>query len=165
MLEKLKNFFKKETPETTATIAYGIPKSQYSFVEQYIIVDPQKVQNGGYGFRIIRKFTLVAYEGKKIDGKFLPTIQLPTDWALFFLKRFKRSAPEVRNDPTQRLISIIHLDDKHKLYVVPNLKTKKGSAFVGGNTADKERKNDWVFYVTPEINRAIVEQVKIRTRS
>ena len=163
MLEKIKDIFTKETPKaekTAETKTTVIPKSQYSFVEQYVIADPCNIM-GDYELWSWCKFTPVAYEGKESTG-FLASVELPTCWAQPFLKALKQSAPEIRKDPTQRLISVIHLGDNHKLYIVPNLKNKKGSVLLGENN-NRQHKNDWMFYVTPEINRAIVEQAKIRS--
>jgi hypothetical protein len=56
------------------------------------------------------------------------------------------------------------LADNHKLYVIPSLESKTGSQIVGEHCNDATRKNDWMLYVTPKINRAIVEQAKIRSR-
>lgn len=163
MLEKIKRVFGKSTTKADTVKTPAIPKSQYSFVEQYVIADPNRIMNGGYDIWGLCKFTPVAYEGEETTG-FLSTLKLPTDWALPFLKTLKNSDPEIRQDPRQRLISVINLDEKHKLYVVPNLKAKKSSIIVGEHNDDEKRKNDWLFYITPEINRAIVEQAKIRSR-
>lgn len=165
MLEKIKNAFKNEAPKETETktaVVNPIPKSQYSFVEQYVIADPNKLMHGGYELWSFCKFTPVAYEEKESSG-WLPAVQLPSSWAQPFLKQLKQSDPEIRKDPTQRLISVIRLADGHKLYIVPNLKEKRGSILLGEHN-DAKRRNDWMYYVTPEINRAIVEQAKIRSR-
>lgn len=164
MLEKIKNVFKTKAPKATeikTAVVNPIPKSQYSFVEQYVL-DPNYIMNH-YELWSFCEFTPVAYEGKKTPCGFLCMVQLPTYWAQSFLKQLKQSAPEIRKDPTQRLISVIHLKDDHKLYVVPSLKEKKGSVILGEHN-DEKRKNEWMYYVTPEINRAIVEQAKIRSR-
>lgn len=165
MLEKIKNVFKNEVSKATETktaVANPIPKSQYSFVEQYIIADPNKLMHGGYELWSFCEFTPVAYEEKESSG-WMPAVQLPSRWVQPFLKQLKQSAPEIRKDPTQRLISVIHLKDDHKLYIVPNLKEKRGSVLLGEN-GDEKHRNEWMYYVTPEINRAIVEQAKIRSR-
>ena len=166
MLEKIKNAFTKEAPttekeEVKTPVVNRIPKSQYSFVEQYIIADPRNIM-GDYELWSWCKFTPVAYEGKESTG-FLASVELPSRWAQPFLKALKQSAPEIRKDPTLRLISVIRLADGHKLYIVPNLKEKRGSVLLG-EYSDTKRKNDWMYYVTPEVNRAIVEQAKIRSR-
>ena len=167
MLEKIKNAFTKEAPttekeEVKTHVVNRIPKSQYSIVEQYIIADPNNLMHGGYELWSFCEFTPVAYEEKESSG-WLLAVQLPSRWVQPFLKQLKQSAPEIRKDPTQRLISVIHLNDDHKLYIVPNLKEKRGSVLLGEHI-DAKRKNDWMYYVTPEINRAIVEQAKIRSR-
>jgi len=167
MLEKIKNAFTKEAPttekeEVKTPVVNRIPKSQYSFVEQYIIADPNNLLHGGYELWSFCEFTPVAYEEKESSG-WLPSVQLPSSWAQPFLKLLKQTAPEIRKDPTQRLISVIRLADGHKLYVVPNLKEKRGSILLG-EYSDTKRRNDWMYYVTPEVNRAIVEQAKIRSR-
>ena len=169
MFGKIKNVFRKDIKkvdeaQTKNEHTPTIPKSRYSFVEQYVIADPNKLMYGGYEFWGLCKFIPVAYETTESTG-YLPAIQLPTDWAQPFLNILKNSDPEIRQDPRQRLISIINLGGKHKLYIVPNLKTKKSSVIVGEHNDDEKRKGDWVLYVTPEINRAIVEQAKIRSRS
>lgn len=170
MLEKIKNIFRKGTQKVDETLTKKeqtpiIPKSQYSFVEQYVIADPNKVANGGYEFWGLCRFTPVLYDNQETHECFGEVVHLPTDWAQPFLKILKNSDPEIRQDPRQRLISVINLGGKHKLYVVPKLETKKSSVIVGEHNDDEERKNDWIFYITPEINRAIVEQAKIRSRS
>jgi len=164
MFGKIKNIFRKETPEMEAAKTPAVPKSQYSFVEQYIISDPNKVMNGGYELWGLCEFMPVLYDNQETLECFGKAVKLPTDWAQPFLKLLKNSEPEIRKDPTQRLISVINLGGNHKLYVVPNLKTKKSSVIVGEHNDDPKRKSDWLFYITPEINRAIVEQAKIRSR-
>ena len=119
MLKKIKDVLKKETPETkevaeTKTIV--IPKSQYSFVEQYVIVDPHNVM-ANYEAWSFCEFTRVAYESDEATG-FLPSVELPTKWAQKFLREFKNCDAEFRKDPRHRLISVIHLADNHKLYVM-----------------------------------------------
>ena len=67
MLEKIKNVFKTKAPKATeikTAVANPIPKSQYSFVEQYIIADPNKLMHGGYELWSFCEFTPVAYEEK-----------------------------------------------------------------------------------------------------
>ena len=163
MLEKVKKVFRKQEPKVATIQKPAIPKSQYSFVEQYVIADPNKLLNGGYELWGFCEFTPVAYEGEESSCGFLSAVQLPSSWAQPFLKQLKQSAPEIRKNPAQRLVSVINLDDGHKLYIVQNLKEKRGSVLLGEYN-DEKRKNDWMYYVTPEINRAIVEQAKIRSR-
>ena len=109
------------------------------------------------------EMTPVAYQKHAFESGWLNTIDLPSFWAQRFLNELKNAAPEIRNDPLQRLISIINLRAGHKLYITPHLKDKTASYLVNEYKNDDKRNRDWVLYVTPEINRAIIEQVKIRS--
>lgn len=166
MFEKIKNAFKtqQKAPEVTEKKVLTIPKSQYSFVEQYVITDPNRIMNGGYNLWGLCEFTPVACDNLEEESGWISSIQLPSVWVQSFLKQLKHSDPEIRKDPKQRLISVINMGNGHKLYIIPNLKEKKSSAILSDKCHDDKRKHDWVFLVTPEINRAIVEQAKIRSR-
>ena len=166
MFDKIKNLLKSKQPEQTKTQEEKtsfIPKSKYDFVEQYVVVDPNNLLHIGYEAWYFCNKTPVAYDNNG-QGGFVETIELPTEWAQSFLAGLKTRNEEVRNDPKQRLISVINLKDNHKIYLVPHLDEKRGSVLIRENDTDKKRKLDWVLYVTPEINRAIVEQMKIRSR-
>ena len=167
MFDKIKTLFTKgkKTNQTDNLSLPVIPKSRYSFVKQYVITDPNYVMVDGYKTWGLCKYTPVAYDNQDSTSGWLNAVQLPTEWALPFLKTLKNSAPEIRNDPRQRLISVIQLAENRKLYILPSLKQKKGSVIISWNNQNSKNKGDWVMYVTPEINRAIVEQAKIRSRN
>ena len=160
------DFFKKNKPtqDIKENQEYTIPKSKFDFVEQYVVVDPDNVLHCGYEMWEMCDMTPVAYDNNNAGG-WVNTVELPSVWVQKFLKFLSTKAtPEIRKDPTQRLISVINMKDNHKIYIVPYLGNKHGSYIISENEDDKEHSRDWVLYVTPEINRAIVEQVKIRSR-
>ena len=141
-----------------------IPKSKYSFVEQYVLADPNNLKFCSYEMWDFCEMTPVAYQTTNTESGWLNTVDLPSFWAQQFLNVLKNSDSAVRNDPKQRLVSVINMKDGHKLYIAPHLGDTSASYLVNEYENNEKRKYDWVLYVTPEINRAIVEQVKIRSR-
>ena len=156
--------FLTKQPENTTKQNTIIPKSAYNFVEQYVLADPNNLNFCGYEMWDFCEMTPVAYQQTALQSGWLNTVELPSIWVQKFLNALKNSSPDVRNDPTQRLISVINMNAGHKLYITPHLKDKTGSYLISEYENDNKRKYDWVLYVTPEINRAIVEQIKIRSR-
>ena len=60
-----------------------------------------------------------------------------------------------------RTISIVHLSKDQRVVIGPDFDSPKTPVFW---LVDSDEKGDWVMHVTPEKNRAIVEQLKIHTR-
>ena len=145
--------------EMNTNIWPQIPKSQHSCVTQYVVSDPNNVKNGGYKFWAGCKYTPVAYDNQDVSGGYRKAINLPSFWVQPFLATLKKSNPDVRKDPMQRLISVIKLNEDYKLYVIPDL-TGKYRYIIAGDTPAR----DWLYYMTPAIRTAIVEQMKIRSR-
>lgn len=165
MFDKIKNLLKSKQPEQTEKQEEKtslVQKSKYDFVEQYVITD-RLLHVSCYEMWSLGNTTPVAYDNNG-QGGWLATVELPNPWAQDFLKKLKTSSKEIRKDPKQRLISIINMKDNHKIYIVPSLADKNRSVIIPENVTDKQHYYDWLLYVTPEINRAIIEQVKIRSR-
>ena len=134
-----------------------IPKSRYDCVEQYVVSDPNHVKNGSYCLWAGCRWTPVVYDNQEASGMYHDAVRLPSFWVQPFLVALKESAPEVRKDPRQRLISVIQLNGTHKLYIFPDL-TGNHRYLIASDAPTR----DWLYYINPETNHAIVEQMKIR---
>ncbi len=140
-----------------------VAKPKYDFVEQYTIVDPKKVFYGGYDSWVgCENIPVVCEEHYKTPNGVGYYAELPAKIVMGFLMELQRkSAAEIEN-PKMRTLSIIHISKHHRVIIGPNFYSPKFPVF-WVITDDADRK-DWVFYVTPEINRAIVDALKIHTR-
>ena len=139
-----------------------LARPNYDFVEQYTIVDPKKVLNGGYElFAGCEKIPVVCEESKKTCCGFSACIEIPTNIVLGFLKALNNMPAEKIVDPKMRTLSIIHLSPEHRIVIGPSLDKPKAPILWAVDSKDK---GDWVLNITPEKNRAIVNQLKIYTR-
>ena len=157
-----KLFNKKVAPTASKTDYAPLPRPKYSFVEQYTIVDPKKVMNGGYRmWQLCKTVPVVCEESSVSSCGFLSGIEMPTDIVLGFLNALEKAPAETIVDPKMRTLSIIHLSKDQRVVVGPDLKNSKTPIFWA---PDSKGKGDWVMYVTPEKNRAIVDALKLHTR-
>ena len=144
--------FLEKTPEL---------KQQSVFVEKYVLIQPKKLLID-YSMFVGHKTIPVAYEQSTNTG-WNKCVQLPNEKPIrIFLKHLRDTDPEMVNAEKMRTISIIKIDNNKDMYIFPDLKGKKQyEMFVHFKKRDKY---SWAHYVTPEINRAIVEQIKLHTR-
>jgi len=172
MAKLFDKLFKKNVAEPVAPVApktdrpafAPLPRPKYDFVEQYTIIDPKRVLNGGYELWLLcEKVPVVCEESKISPCGFRASIELPTKVILGFLGDLKNAPAEKIADPKKRLLSIVHLNEKNRVYIFPNLKEPKNPWFVVENSDDESAKG-WSLYTTPEKSRAIVEQLKMYTR-
>jgi len=137
-------------------------KSKYNFVETYTVVDPKHLLLN-YALFSSCDMIPVACEGFQTAGSFTSALRLPRDVVWEFLNDLKSLPAKITNAPEMRTISIVHLSDNQRIVVLPDFKEKKG-AIVWAIDNEKNGGLSWVFDITPEKNRAIIEQVKIHTR-
>ena len=158
-----KLFGKKQTVEQNQKTTDGaLPRPRYDFVEQYTIVDPKNVMNGGYElFSLCKNIPVVCEESPKTCCGFSSCIEMPTNIVLGFLETLKNMPTEKIADPKMRTLSIVHLSPEHRIVIGPSFDDSKKAILW---SADSKKKGDWVFDITPDKNRAIVEQLKIHTR-
>lgn len=144
--------FNKKTPA---------PKPQSVIVEKYVLIQPRKLLID-YSLFDDRKTIPVAYE-QSTNTSWNKCVVLPNEKPIrIFLKHLRDAEPETVNSEKMRTISIVKIDNDKDLYIFPDLKGKKQyEMFVHFKKQDKY---SWAHYVTPEINRAIVEQIKLHTR-
>lgn len=142
-----------------------VPRPKYGFVEQYTIVDPKMVLNGGYEhWQLCENVPVVCEESPKSLCGFSGGVMLPTNVVMGLLMELtKKPAQDIEN-PKKRTVSIVRLDAKHRIYILPNLESPKHPVFVVENDDDEEKASGWSLYMTPEKNRAIVDVLKIHTR-
>lgn len=133
--------------------AQPVAKPSYDFVEQYILMDPNLVLNDYEDFSDC-EFIPVAHENANTGTAFKQCVKLKTNIVLPFLRSLKKANEEVRMSPTMRMVTIIKLNYGKDLYILPNLKDSKEPLIYGPD------KHTFPLYVTPEINRAFVEQYK-----
>ena len=160
---KLRNgLFRKKRDKKEAT--YTLPaKPKYDFVEQYTILDPKRVMNGGYNlFSECETIPVLCEEADVSPFGFRVCKRLPTNIVIGFLEDLNKASDEQIADPKMRTISMIHLSPDCRFIIGPNIASPKHPAYY--ILDENDQRYDWVLHVTPEKNRAIVEQMKIHTR-
>lgn len=135
-------------------------KKEYDFIEKYVLANPKKLMFNYDYFCLCKKFP-AAYETKKTDSGFLPSIQLPTNPVLGILNALKDAPDEVASNPINRTIYKIQIQHDSVLYIIPDFQHIKNPVIVYDN--DKQNL-PLAFCVTPKINQAIVEKLKTFTR-
>ena len=128
------------------------------FVKQYTLVDPKALMID-YTLFFGRKYIPVAYEEHSRKEAFHSTVMLPTSMFAQYLTDLNDAPADVSAIAKNRTISIITLNNEQKIYMIPDL---IGNEKV--NTYYTKHELPMAFNVTPEINRAIIEQYKIYTR-
>ena len=166
MAKLFDKLFSKKQPvaqQTEKPAPVVLPQPKYDFVEQYTIVDPKRVLNGGYElFYGCATIPVVCEESEVSPCWFRRCVQLPTRIVYGFLETLKHMPAEKITDPKMRTRSIVHLAKGCRVVIGPNFESPKNPIFWIVDKNDKTP--DWFLYVTPEKNRAIVEQLKIHTR-
>ena len=137
-------------------------KTKPDFIKQYTLFDPKKVMVTYSAFSNCSTIP-VAYESNVFKGIFAQCFQMPNQEPFVnYLKQLSNAKPEVAASHKKRTISVIELDKDKNIFILPNLEHKKTLSIVvsfkDGNT------ESWPLFMTPEINRAIVEQLKFYTR-
>lgn len=154
-------FFKKKMGSNQHIQQTYQKQSQYKIVEQYTLVPPNKLLTD-YSLFESSKTIPVAYEQKSGTG-WNKTILLPNKLQIRnFLQQLKDADFETIQDAKYRTVSVIKIGDGKNIYIVPNLKHKDIPSIVVH--FEKQDKYPWPYYITPEINRVIVEQLKFYTR-
>lgn len=134
-----------------------LPQPTSPLVQQYTLVPPKQVFIDYDLFQYCKEIP-VGYEQSDNNSGFHECVSLPTEVVLTYLNALKYASDEVVQDPLNRTISIIQLKGNEKLYILPNLKSPKHPISVC-------EENALGLLTTPEINRAITEQLKMYTRS
>ena len=170
MAKLFDRLFKKKQAVTPAAPKAGksayapLPRPTYDFVEQYTIVDPKRVLNSGYElFSWCPTVPVVCEESRVSPTGFRAGIQLPTNIVMGFLQALEKAPARKIANPKMRTLSIIHLNEKCCICIFPDLKSPKQPILWVKND-DNQEGIGWSLYVTPEKNRAIVEQLKKYTR-
>ena len=150
-----KLFKKNNKQQSSGETVHNLPRPKYNFVEQYTLVNPRNVLLNYNVFSLCENMP-VRYESKYGDG-WTECVSLPTQVFLGYLNALKHAPDIIVNDKKMRTISVVNLKNNRQLFILPNLKSPKKPiyAYEQGTLA---------FDVTPEINRAIVEQIKMFTR-
>ena len=141
-----------------------LPKEpdQFEFMEHYTFVDPRKVMINYDLFSDCEK-TPVTCETQNATSGFQEAKEIPTEIALGFINMLKKTPAKKIEPKALRTISIIHTQKGRNIVVIPDLEFK--SPFLILDTSVKPNENGtWFLDTTPEINRALVEAIKIHTR-
>ena len=128
------------------------------FVKQYILIDPKALMID-YTMFFGRKHIPVAYKEHSKKEIFHSTVMLPTSMFAQYLTDLNDAPAEVSATAKNRTVSIITMNNGQKLYMIPEWRDNKKVKEIF--TAHEL---PIAFNVTPEINRAIIEQRKIYTR-
>ena len=163
VFDKLFHKKQKAAPQAEKPTYVALPRPKYDFVEQYTIVDPKRVLNGGYElFAGCSTIPVVCEESGVSQCGFRQGIPLPTNIIFGLLMELKKRPVEQIADSKMRTISFVNLAKDCRIVIGPNFESPKQPVFWIVNSSGPKR--DWVLHVTPEKNRAIVEQLKIYTR-
>ena len=165
IFETIANAFKPKKPVAHAETAPVQADEKFDFVEQYTLIDPKLLFNGGYDLWSLCKTVPVAYENESREKGtgFAQCVELPTHKPIMeFLYQLEHAAPAIVKQPKNRTISIIHFGKGKRMFIVPDLNHPKNPFFIVDFETGNER--EWFLHVTPQINRAIVKQLKIVTR-
>lgn len=157
-----KKLFKRETPVSVEQSE----TSEHIFVEKYVLAKPNNMMVDYTWFFDCRAIP-VAYEPEN-SGGFNDCLTLPNTFAVRrYLTQLMNTDNKRLSDPRTRTVSIVKMThDKHVL-VYPELNRNIPSARIApfyGKKQNEEERDSWVLYVTPEINRVIVNQIKTITR-
>jgi hypothetical protein len=113
-----------------------------TFFKEHIIQDPKKVLID-YNFFSLCEEVHVVIETK--DSGWNTTEAFPTKGTLKYLSALKKMPIEFSSNPTARTISEYNFGS-NSFYILPNM------AFIA--------ERDWVLFLTPEIRKHIVNQLK-----
>ena len=142
--------------ENTTTPQVPIQQQKYDFVEQYTLTQPKELMFGYDCWSDCRNVP-VRYEQNGNNSGFAACVELPSIVFFRWWKTIQTAPQEVLNNPKSRTISIVNLKNGKKFFILPNVKDIKRPIYayeVGSLSTGS----------TPEINRAIVEQIKTFTR-
>lgn len=174
ILQKIKDKFLKqqkpiETKTTTETNIETIPEPKYSFVEQYTLLNPNTVMVDYNSWGLCDYTPVATEQGFDKNSGFSTAVNLRTAVILPFINALKQSKPEDIKPVKMRTISIVHLSKDEHIYILPVLPIKNRDEkcwlyFVNDNSKTIDFKPGWSLKMTPEINRAIADQMKIYRR-
>ena len=140
---------KKEQPQNTQPV---VQSSKY--IEKYVITDPKDVLLNYNLFSDAAEIPVrVTSDGW---GHCVP---LPTNIFLGYLNKLAGTSKTITNNLKFRTVFIVSLLNKKKAYILPNAKDLNQWYIA------IKKPGDLGLNTTPEINRAIVEQIKTITRS
>ena len=138
-------------------------KSQYDFVERYVLADPKNVFPDYSLFDECKEIP-VAYENAESQTSvFKHCVRLPNKTPFSdLLYKLKISDSKAITNPIYRTIAIVNIAPGKRIFILPDVKRINNPICVV-DFGDDDTDN-WVFYMTPTINHAVVEQAKMFTR-
>jgi hypothetical protein len=137
--------------------------SEKVLVERYTIINPKRVL-ANYNLFSDCKTIPVAIETDDAKNGFVECVKLPTNIVLRFLRALGDMPAEKIIDSKMRTMSIVYLSNTQRVVVFPNFDSPKEPHIWPVDSPSGSHAHDWLFDITPEKNRAIVEQMKIHTR-
>jgi len=141
-----------------------LPKEpdHFDFMEHYTFVDPRKVTIN-YDLFSERPKIPVACETIETKSGFHETLQIPTEIALPFIHALEKTHAKKIESKAMRTLSIIHTKKGRTIVIMPDLKFKQ-AFLIWDLSITPGEKSTWFLDTTPEINKAVVEAIKIHTR-
>jgi len=160
MTNFLKNIFKKpETKSEPVKEQHSVQPEKFDFVEEYTLFDPKRVMTNYDVFMFCNSIPVAYEENHNQHGGFANCVMLETKLFLPFLQGLSNAPQEISQKPEMRTISIINLSNTLKMYVIPNI-NQPDSVFISVRDKGQDAKSGWSLHVTPQINRAIAQQIK-----
>ena len=161
------DFWKKLFKRSTQKTVEQPEDTEPVFVKQYTLVIPDNMMLDYNCFFDCNNIP-VSYETEISSGGFHDCLKLPNTAAVreYLTQLAKSNTKKLLNSKT-RTISIVKMRHDKQVLILPDLKQAKPAVIIApfyGKTSTKHEKDCWVLYVTPEINRTIVNQIKTITR-
>ena len=174
--KKIFNFKNKPAQETGTKTAEQVSAQATAkpvlpdFVERYTLVNPKTILGNENLWELCDKVP-VAYEKEGNHSDMCECVQLHTSIMLPFMNALRQS-PDTDIEPAhRRTVSIVNLNDGKKIYVLPILPICKRPEqcwmyFADDKTGKtKNFPRGWSLNMTPQIRRALVEEIKVHTRA
>lgn len=138
-------------------------KPDYEFIDRYILADPKNVLINYSAFGMCGKIPVACetVESKTSIAFHLPNQPEFTD----YLTSLTTADKKLIKNPLYRTIYVVNLAQKKQMFILPDIKNIKNPIFSVVFSDESGKEKDWFLYMTPTLNRAVIEAVKTYTRS
>ena len=169
LFEKLSKKHHPE-PQKIEVKQHPVDTVKYDFVERYTLVNPKNIFANHEAWALCDNMP-VAYENSQEKSCWNKCVKLNTSIMLPFIRACKASPNEDLVPEKNRTVSIVHVNKDIDIYVVPMLPMLKSDLdcwlfWVNRKqrTKDNQFPKGWSFYMTPDIRKALANEIKVHTR-
>lgn len=141
-------------------------KPKYEFIDQYILADPKNVLINYSAFNMCGKIPVACETVESKTSTFKNCVHLPNQPEFTdYLTSLTTADKKLIKNPLYRTIYVVNLAQKKQMFILPDIKNIKNPIFSVVFSDEPEKEKDWFLYMTPTLNRAVIEAVKTYTRS